>query len=387
MNKKNVNALPVLLLAGCVSFFTCFNALHAAPNEKLDWIVEHPIKSNEVDIDVSMDKNSYIPGEIPRISISGYNKTNIPKVMNVLLGVFGPDGTEYAYPSWKVNASQPWLQAYTIPQNYQLSSTFLTTMEDVPELTLGKWYVSAILQDPSSGNVVSLKVYPFIIGKSTSPIINNPAPSTSAPLDGMLGIWSIVDWGLYYLAGVPQSGSVDNYVMIFEDGTMTYDMGTILNEGIEISKTRNAKRWGNWRVTDKGGEYRWSNWSDPKYDDPISVYQVEPGTTDQRLDKCFGRIIGVDAGLDRGDVSSTVASGYCFKLNGSFSHSAGVSSSSDAHSFTSNTKESGQYRIDGNFITFTYGDGVVRKAAFGFLNKEHTHIMINIKRLISWGEN
>ncbi len=374
----------VLMLAGSVSLLACFNTVQAASIEKLDWNVDHPIQSNEVDIDVSMDKNSYMPGEIPRISISGYNNTNTPKIMNVLLAVFGPDGAEYDYPGW-ITATEPWLPSYTIPQNYQLPSTFLTTLESVPELTPGKWYVSAILQDPSSGNVVSLKVYPFTMGSSNPPATNNPLPSTDTPLDGMLGIWSIVDWGLSLGTGGPQSGSTDQFVIIFKDGTMTYDMGTLLNEGVDISKARNAKRWGNWRVTDKGGEYRWSDWSDPKYDDPISIYQVEPGATDQRLDKCFGRIIGVNTGLDRGDATSSVATGYCFRENGTFSHSAGVSSNSDVASFTSNTKESGQYLIDGNFITFTYGDGVVKKAVFGFLDKEHTHILINIKRLIWWG--
>lgn len=386
-----MNTLRVLLLAGWVGFSPV-----CAANEKLDWLVAHPVKSDQVDIDVKMDKDSYLPGEIPRISISGYNNTNTPKAMNVLLGVFGSNGTEYDYPGWKINASQPWLASYSIPQNYQLPSTFLTTMEGVPELTPGKWYVSVILHDPNTNFLVSSKVYPFTLMSTNSPVetpapaINNPALSTNTPLDGMLGIWSIVDWGLSLGAFGPQSGSTDQFVIIFKDGSMTYDMGTILNEGVDVSKARNAKRWGSWRVADTvesdiGVEYRWSDWSDPKYDDPISVYPVKPGTTDQRLDKCFGRIIGVNTGLDRGDVSSSIATGYCFRANGMFSHSAGVTSGSSDATFTSNTKESGQYRIDGNFITFSYGDGIVRKAVFGFLNKERTHILINIKRLISWG--
>ena len=170
MNKKNVNTLRVFLLAGSVSLLACFSTLHAASIEKLDWNVDHPLQSDEVDIDVLMDKDSYLPGEIPRISISGYNNTNTPKVMNILLAVFGPDGTEYNYPEWQVNASQPWLASYSIPQNYQLPSTFLTTMEGVPELTPGKWYVSVILYDPNTNFLVSSKVYPFTLMSTSSPV-------------------------------------------------------------------------------------------------------------------------------------------------------------------------------------------------------------------------
>ncbi|MCF6203347.1 MAG: hypothetical protein L3J59_06695 [Methylococcaceae bacterium] len=378
MNQKNNTSFHVLLLVGWVGLLACSHIVHALSSAELDTLVNNPVQSGEVDIDVSMDKDSYMLGEIPKISISGYNKTDTPKTMNVLLAVSPGGEIEYDYPGWKINATEPWLSSYTIPQNYQLPSTFLTTMEGIKELTPGKWYVSVALQDSNTKKLVSFKVRSFTIG-------NNTPPSGGSSLDGMLGIWSIVDWRLSLGVGGPQSEPTDQYVMIFGDGTMTYDMGTVLNEGIEISKARNAKRWGNWRITDKGGEYRWSDWSDPKYDDPISTYKVESGTTDQRLDRCFGRIIGIDTGLDSGDLSSSIASGYCFRLDGRFSHSAGASSTSDDAAFTSNTKQSGHYRIDGHFITFTYGDGVIKKTAFGFLNKEHTHIMINIKRMIWWG--
>ncbi len=387
MNKKNINSLQSFLFWGCVSLLAYTNTGHTSPIEQLDWLVAHPIKSDEVDIDVTMDKNNYRTGEIPRIFISGYNKTSTPKVMNIFLAVFGPDGTEYDYPDWN-KASQPWLSSYTIPKNYQLPSTFLTTMENVHQLTSGKWYVSVILQEASSTEVVSLKFYPFTIGGLNPPsdntppdsVINNPAPSTATLPAGALGVWDIVDYGSTYIGGVLSTGPIDGFTIIFENGSMTYDMATVLNEGVEISKAKNAKRWGNWRIVGDHVEYRWSDWKNPKFNEPISVFQVSPGISNQRLENCYGRISGVDVG----DVSTSIASGYCFKPDGTFDHSSGASTNTDdAGSWGSNSKQSGQYRIDGNTITFTYGNKQVKKAIFGFLNKERTHILINIKRLMS----
>ena len=349
---KNVK-LYALLLLGHICLFSLTYSVHAASVEKLEWAVSHPIQSEEIDIDVSMDKESYFPGEIPKISISAYNGTDTQKNLNVLLAIFGPDGTGYEYPSkLQITDSQPWqpwLPSYPIPPKFELPIYVETEIEEVPELASGKWHVSVILQDPATENIVSLKVNPFTL--DILPV-------------GMLGIW-------YY--NQPEDG----FAMIFEDGSMTKDMATVLNVNVVTSKATNAKDWGNWRFVEnsedpKGPKILDYNWTENESFKP-DVFQVLPGETDDRLEGCFGLINEVDD-YDKSFVK--IEKGYCFKSDNTFDHSL-----SAPEKWGAKPKQSGQYRIDGNVITLTYGDGFVQKAGFGFLNEEHTEILINLNRL------
>jgi hypothetical protein len=358
MNKKNVKS-SVLLFLGHVCLFALASTVYAASVEKLEWAASHPIQSEEVDIDVAMDKDSYFPGEIPKISITAYNRTDSQKQLNVLLAVFRPDGTGYSYPS-KLQITdaqpwQPWLPSHPIPANYELPFYVETEIKEVPELTSGKWHVGVILQDPNSENIVSFKVHSFTL---------------DIPPVGMLGIWNY---------DLPDEGK-DSFAMIFVDGSMTNDMATVLNKNIDISKASNVKKWGNWSFVPENPEVSESNkvleytFGKESFK-PENFSQIKSGEADHRLDGCFGSI---KKGTNHDKSFLKTNPGYCFKTDATFDHS-----SSDLNSDTWGTKpkQSGQYRIDGNVITLTYGDGFVQKAGFGFLNQEHTEILINLNRL------
>ena len=273
MNKKNIKS-HVLLFLGHICLFALANTVHAVSVEKLEWAASHPIQSEEIDIDVAMDKGSYFPGEIPKISISAYNRTDSQKQLNVLLAVFRPDGTGYSYPSklqiTDLQPWQPWLPSHPIPANYELPFYVETEIEEVPELTSGKWHVGVILQDPDSENIVSFKVHPFTL--------DNP------PV-GMLGIWK------YDLS----IEGKDSFAMIFADGSMTNDMATVLNVNVDSSKVTNAKDWGDWSFvpedpedsnSNKVLEYKFGKESFK----PEIFSQIKLGEADQRFDGCFGSI-------------------------------------------------------------------------------------------------
>lgn len=357
MNKKNIKS-HVLLFLGHICLFVLAGTVHAASVEKLEWAVSHSIQSEETDIDVSMDKESYFPGEIPKISISAYNRTDSQKQLNVLLAVFRPDGTGYSYPS-KLQITdaqpwQPWLPSHPIPSNYELPFYVETEIKEVPELRSGKWHVGVILQDPNSENIVSFKVHPFTL--------DNP------PV-GMLGIWN------YELSAAGK----DKFVMVFEDGSITNDIANVVNKSVDISKTGNPKNWGNWRSVPEsqnnpeGIKIIELEWSGQEPFNPKEALQIDSGETNHLLDGCFGSIKKV---TDHDKSSLITQKGYCFKSDNTFDHSSSV-----PEKWGAKPKQSGQYRIDGNVITLTYGDGFVQKAGFGFLNEQRTEILINLKRL------
>jgi hypothetical protein len=166
----------------------------------------------------------------------------------------------------------------------------------------------------------------------------------------MVGLWDLL------IFGIGSDGftmtTKDEYVMIFDDGTLTEDIATVLNEGIDVSKARNPKDWGDWRKNGDKYEYKWS-WDDD-FDEPrFGYFQIQPGSNDQRLNDCFTRRKGK----------------WCFQSDGSFSFSSSIA-----------PDESGQYRIDGNILLLSLNDGSTKKAGFGFLNDEHNHILINTSR-------
>ena len=395
MNKQIVNIrCDLLLFVGSISLVVFSHLVQAndekIPIEILELMVAFPIQSDEVDIDVTMDKDIYKSGDMPKLSITGYNKTTEDADMDVHIGFIGSDGTVYEYPDWNTSSS-PWLTSFTIPQNYQLSPTFVTTTNGIPGLALGKWYAAAGLAEPGTDNLVSFKVYPFILesvnDQPVDPVPELPQPETpttpprigsTAPPSGMIGLWDLLVFGLG-ADGFSQT-MTDDFVMIFDDGTLTDDIATVLNEGVDVSKSKNPKDWGEWRQNGDKYEYKWS--SDDSFDEPhFGNFQVQPGSNDQRINECFSRI-STSGNTDFGGHDLAVqVKRWCFKSEGTFDYSSTASlQGSDAIAWGSSPAESGRYRIDGNILVLFFNDGRTKNTGFGFLNDERTHILINTSR-------
>ncbi len=171
----------------------------------------------------------------------------------------------------------------------------------------------------------------------------------------------------------------DDFAMVFGDGTLTGDIATVLNEGVEASKAKNPDEWGHWRKNGEDYEYKWSY--EDEFDTPVTSFKVEPGANGQLLDGCFSHMTQAgNTGLGGHDIATGVST-FCFNPRGQFSHGSAVSvSGEDYAGGGSSPKETGRYQINGNVITFTYNDGRVVHAGFGFLSDDHEHILINSTR-------
>jgi hypothetical protein len=386
----NTNKTTLLIFLSIILFFTTQSFVWAEdgkiPPELLDLLVSFPIQSGEVDINVTMDKDQYTAQEIPQLFISGYNKRDTPASMDIHIGFIGPDGTVYEYPDW--NPSRPWLPAFNIPSNYQLSPTFITTTAGIPGLSAGKWHAAAGLIEPGTDKLVSFMVFPFEIESvDTEPPLIDPKPSDpsgipsparlTTPPDGMIGIWDLIDYGIG-AGGI--FTLIDNFVMVFEDGTFTDDISKVLNEGIAASKADPTPKshWGEWRINGEEIEVKWS--FDEKFSTPVRQFRAEAGGNEQRLEGCFSSSVSTST-LPNDLPFLLRVSKWCFKPDGTFDHSkAATASSGDFVGWGTSPTESGSYYIDGYIMVFSYNDGRVINAGFSFLVEDHSHILINTIR-------
>ena len=305
-----------------------------------------PVKSDSVDINIKVEKPFYWKGEIPKISISGYNKTNFPETVDIDLFMIDKDGNAHHFPSWDKSQKYNWLSSFVVPRKYHLPLSFLTTV-DIPKLSPGTWYATVIMIKSygtrDARDVLSFKADPFIISKSTS----GSAPSVST-LDGMKGIWKL---------------GTSTIVMAFDDGTVTKDSYTVLNKSVAISKKEHPEKWGNWRKVKNDYQFRWGKDSFVKEPD---FHEIKPGEENQKLNDCFSHTSSGSAGFTTSFSTKT----HCFSPDGTFSSYSNSSTDGSLGGSVSNSKESGKYKINGNILSFTYKSGETEKLTFGFLNSQ-----------------
>lgn len=145
--------------------------------EHLEMLIFSPIQIGETSIDVVMDKKLYSRDELPLISITGHNKSNFPALLDVHVALVQPDGTILEYPDWN-QMLLPWLPNFSIPSNFQLSPTIISTAGSINGE--GHWHVLAGLADPKTKKFVSLKAFPFEL--TSFPFLGDEPSSFSGSL-------------------------------------------------------------------------------------------------------------------------------------------------------------------------------------------------------------
>lgn len=199
---------------------------------------------------------------------------------------------------------------------------------------------------------------------SNQPVTTLPAPDEIEDLHAMFG----------YI--VQNKGYA---VLAFNDGTYSSDMAVILNKGVKESRANNPKRWGTWRGTAESLELK--SWNDTKYDELNWSFLVQPGSPDQKLDRCYSKLSGSLAQNDY-DSGIVISSVYCFHENGRFTNNTalwGQSPLGDLYSVDPETV--GRYRISGHVADLVYDSGRSIKFAFGFTDKDRNlgSIFLNTK--------
>lgn len=217
---------------------------------------------------------------------------------------------------------------------------------------------------------------------SNARVINDPLDPVGAPPGfaeiRVTGEYGIMVGGLF--------GLKTEVLALFESGEYTSDLAGLFAGGQSQSKAQNPDEWGRWRKTD--GELELNSNKQPEFEKPeAGDWLAEAGTTDQKLNKCFGHIATASSSPYGGGPTVGNASSWCFKTDGRFAHSSTgfVTGGGEAVSgaAASSSKTRGRYRIDGYAVKFIYDDGTQFTAAFKFLSKDKGHIGINGKRYIS----
>lgn len=114
--------------------------------------------SAKVTIGLFLDKQTHIQGDsLPVLSITAQNSSSAI-VQDVHIGVISPTGVIYEYPTWNT-ALQPWLPSFTIPANFQLGNTVITSLNGVPGgLTPGIWQAYFALTTPGTIDINELQL-------------------------------------------------------------------------------------------------------------------------------------------------------------------------------------------------------------------------------------
>lgn len=214
----------------------------------------------------------------------------------------------------------------------------------------------------------------------STPLKPVPAPARFKDLRGVI-VMGIQPGGMF--------GTTSDTIATFSDGTYTSDLHALFNDGVEASRRKHPKRWGQWR--ERAGKLELKGHRDKAFDTTRGDWIATPGGADQRLQGCFGDL-NSSSGADYGG-STTIgkASTWCFWPDGRFTHSSTVFGAShgggvSAVMRSSSPRTRGRYRIDGYRVSFVYDDGRQVRGSFSYLNKSRTHIGLNGRRFMGAGK-
>ncbi len=216
--------------------------------------------------------------------------------------------------------------------------------------------------------------------QATGKISTAPISAPRLPV-GFAGFRGVIYYGMQ--AG-GMFGPTSMTIALFDDHTYTDDIATVFREGASVSKRKNPKDWGQWRK--RGGKLELKDHNDKEFDKTRGDWVAVPGSKNQKLNGCFGRLVSSD-GLGVGSAMVGRASAWCFSPNGRFTHDAtgfGSVSGAGVSGATSSSSPTvrGRYRIDGYAMHLVYDDGSDVQAGFAFLNDDRTHIAVNGKRFM-----
>ena len=214
---------------------------------------------------------------------------------------------------------------------------------------------------------------------ATASIPTSAALAPVEKLDGLKELRGVIVFGIQ--AG-GMFGLTEDFIALFEDGSYSSDLARTFGKSKAASRQKKPKYWGQWRM--RGGELELKEDGDEKFDTTRGNWVAPGGDADHRLSKCYGNITSSSGGDYTSGTTVGLARSWCFYPNGRFTNKASAfgSSSNPSASMGVSNKARGRYRIDGNMARFVYDDGHEVVAAFGFVNKDRTHIMLNGKRFM-----
>lgn len=205
----------------------------------------------------------------------------------------------------------------------------------------------------------------------SEPVLTVAAPPGLKELRGVL-VMGLQAGGMF--------GLTDDFIALFEDGTWTSDLARTFQEGAAESRAVKPKRWGQWRLRD--GELELKDHNDPEFEGDQGDWVLNSGSSDERLDGCYGSLRSSDGG-GVGSARVGQARTWCFRPDGRFSNSStGFGSSGNVTVSSRRAKLGGRYRIDGYTAVFLYDDGRELRAAFAYANEGRNHVMINGRRFM-----
>ena len=158
--------------------------------------------------------------------------------------------------------------------------------------------------------------------------------------------------------------------MTFNDGTVTSDVRGVLESGVAASKKNNPNIWGTGRLSDDGESLIVKF---PRWEKEEKYFNSDPSiriSSDFKLDGCWStKFGGSSLGMfGSGTGTATFSSNkFCFNKNGRFSNdSSMVIAGTGPGSLGTNLSGSqGTYKVDGNVIQLSYGDGRIVNTVFG----------------------
>jgi len=182
---------------------------------------------------------------------------------------------------------------------------------------------------------------------------NDDFDANVGEIPGLLSVWHTGDSGAL--------GVSWRTYMAFNDGKLTHDVVTFMEEGRSHSESVNPDRWRSYSVegdeliitTPSGGTSK-----------PFFSTRTFPGGADQRYDGCWTadtNFIPSPSVFVNAIFSSRT---YCFSPNGKY-----IAGSEATYTIRGNTKKNaseGTYQIEGHMLTLKATTGEVSRAVFGW---------------------
>jgi hypothetical protein len=178
----------------------------------------------------------------------------------------------------------------------------------------------------------------------------------------------------YYASGVGGYLYVQYEPWLFlKDGTVYQEPYLAPNSfDAALSKKEEPQNWGTWTRQGKNFVIRWNDDDDGK-PDTETLFEADPGSSNQKLSGYFERLTGGGNTAYGGNTSFAAYSGYTFSADGTFTFDSGAGGSSgndytgsgpNVVTSNQNATKKGTYRISGYNLELRFPDGKVSRRSF-----------------------
>lgn len=245
-------------------------------------------------------------------------------------------------------------------------------------------FESTGLSDVAKSNALPQPVVPTVIEKTPAPRnVTASADNVNHPVKGLKateikGI--VINLEYSYGVGGAVMSEYTPYLLLNDGSLYSHPIVSPYEFDVALSKQREPKRWGTWRISGSTIVVTWPGKSkSDKWEK--NWFWARPAAGNEKIEGAFGSMSGAGASPMGGNVATVSSKNILFNSVGRFALT-GVTVGTNYTDYNISTSayskkdEAGSYSLNGYSIELKFNNGTTMRRAFYFYPKDKAHLGI-----------